>query len=90
MREYIRVGFAQEQKERELARLDAILQALRNCHKSLGTINGGEEKTMAIQDIAAAHHNVTTMRNGLTEKALPNTRTVEAVFDDFEEDSLGD
>jgi len=58
MREYIRKGFKKEQLARETTKLTAILQALRNCHRSLGTINGGEEKTLAIHAIAYAFEQV--------------------------------
>ena len=52
MRDYIQPGFAQKQKNREVDKLTAILQALKNCHASLGTIQGGEEIFEAKEDIA--------------------------------------
>jgi hypothetical protein len=62
MREYIRPGFGQEQKQREVAKLDAILQALRNCHRSLSTIGGEEDAFLARQDIESAFQRVNTLR----------------------------
>ncbi len=60
MREYIQPGFAQQQKQREVDKLDAILQALNNCHRSLSTI--GEAAFLARQDIASAYQQVATLR----------------------------
>jgi len=80
MREYIRKGFKKEQLARETKKLTAVLQALRNCHRSLGTINGGEEKTLAIHAIAYAFEQVNTLRQmkGKTAaRALPATKTIE-------------
>ena len=80
MREYIRKGFKKEQLARETKKLTAILQALRNCHRSLGTINGGEEKTLAIHAIAFAFEQVNQLRQmkGKTAaRALPATETIE-------------
>ncbi len=62
MREYIQPGFAQQQKQREVDKLDAIRQALNNCHRSLSTIGGGEEAFLARQDIASAYQQVATLR----------------------------
>jgi hypothetical protein len=52
MREYIQPGFAHAQKQREVEKLTAVLQALKNCHGALGTIQGGEELFQAKEDIA--------------------------------------
>jgi hypothetical protein len=52
MQGYIQPGFAQSQKKREVDKLTAILQALKNCHSSLGTIKGGEEIFEAKEDLA--------------------------------------
>lgn len=62
MREYIQPGFAQQQKQREVDKLDAILKALNNCHRSLSTVGGDEAAFMARQDIASAHQHVTRLR----------------------------
>jgi hypothetical protein len=52
MREYIQPGFAKSQKQREMEKLTAVLQALKNCHGALGTIQGGEELFQAKEDLA--------------------------------------
>lgn len=52
MREYIQPGFAHSQKQREVEKLTAVLQALKNCHGALGTVQGGEELFQAKEDIA--------------------------------------
>ena len=80
MREYIRKGFQKEQLGRETKKLTAILQALRNCHKSLGTINGEEEKTLAIHAIAYAFEQVDLLRQLKGKNAargLPATETLD-------------
>lgn len=80
MREYIRKGFKKEQLSKETKKLTAILQALRNCHKSLSTINGGEEKTLAIHAIAYAFEQVDLLRQMKgknTARSLPATKTID-------------
>jgi hypothetical protein len=59
---YLRPGFVQEHREREIAKLDAILQALNNCYRALGTIRGGEAVHLAAQDIASAYEQVAALR----------------------------
>ncbi len=84
MREYIRKGFGKEQLNRETKKLTAILQALRNCHKSLQTIHGGEEKTLASHAIAYAFEQVNQLRQ-LKGKAaareLPATEAIEVAVE---------
>lgn len=80
MREYIRKNFRKEQQNRENKKITAILQALRNCHRSLGTIQGGEEVTLARHAIAYAFKQVNTLRvmkGKAAARELPPTRTVD-------------
>ena len=62
MRDYARPDFAQKQNQREVDKLNAILQALKNCHKAMGTINGGEDAFLALQSIQEASHHVSKIR----------------------------
>lgn len=62
MREYIQPGFIQARKQREVDKLTAILQALRNCHRSMSTIGGGEEAFLAREEIASAFQRIDAMR----------------------------
>jgi hypothetical protein len=58
MREYIQPGFAQAKKQREVDKLTAILQALKNCHRSMSTIGGGEEAFLAREDLLSAFQRI--------------------------------
>jgi hypothetical protein len=75
MREYLRPGFTQERQTRELAKLEAILQALNNCNRALGTIEGGEEAFLAREDLLSAYQRVTRLHQekarNLNQNALP-------------------
>ena len=62
MREYIRPNSSQEQKQREVAKLDALLQALRNCHRSLSSMGGEEDAFLARQDVESAFQRVNTLK----------------------------
>jgi hypothetical protein len=62
MREYIQPGFAQAQKQREVEKLTAVLQALKNCHGALGTIQGGEELFLAQEDLASLFLRIDAIR----------------------------
>ena len=75
MREYFRPGFTQERQTRELAKLEAILQALNNCNRALGTIEGGEEAFLAREDLLSAYQRVTGLHQekarSLNQSPLP-------------------
>lgn len=88
MREYIRPGFAQEQQEQELQKLNAILQALRNSHKALATIHGGEERDFARQSIADAFEQITALKLQ-KEKSLSNSLPAYPTVDVSVEADLG-
>lgn len=62
MQEYIRPKFGQEQKQREIAKLDSILQSLRNCHRTLSSMGGEEDAFLARQDVESAFQRVNTLR----------------------------
>jgi|GEM_PF-3366490 len=62
MREYIQPGFKQQQRQRDVDKLDAILQALKNCHRTLSTVGGNEDAFLARQDIESAFQHVTRLR----------------------------
>ncbi len=62
MREYIQPGFAQAQKQKEVEKLTAVLQALKNCHSALSTIKGGEELFEAKEDIASLFLRIDSIR----------------------------
>lgn len=86
MREYIRRGFSKEQLNRECKKLTALLQALRQCHRSLSTVNGGEEKTLALNAIAYAYEQVNIMRQmkgKLTAPVLPAVETIDTELEPF-------
>jgi len=89
MHGYIQPGFAQSQKQREVDKLTAILQALKNCHNSLGTIKGGEEIFEAKEDLADLFLRIDAIRmekmKHLKSNA-PNSQTV-TLDAEFEEDS---
>jgi hypothetical protein len=92
MREYIQPGFAQSQKQREVDKLTAILQALKNCHGSLGSIQGGEELFQAKEDLASLFLRIDTIRlekmKRLEAKAKYGSGTIDIELDaEFDEDS---
>ena len=84
MREYKSKTFSKAQLQRENKKLTGILQALRNCHKALGTINGGEEKTLAIAAIVYAFEQVNILREfkgKAAARGLPNETILNAEFE---------
>ena len=92
MREYIQPGFAQSQKQREVDKLTAILQALKNCHASLGSIQGGEELFEAKEDLASLFLRIDTIRlekmKHLESNAQSGSGTIDIELDaEFEQDS---
>jgi hypothetical protein len=89
MHGYIQPGFAQSQKQREVDKLTAILQALKNCHSSLGTIKGGEEIFEAKEDLADLFLRIDAIRLEKMkhlEYNVSNSHTV-TLDAEFEEDS---
>ena len=92
MREYIQPGFTHSQKQREVDKLTAILQALKNCHGSLGTIQGGEEIFQAKEDLASLFLRIDTIRlekmKHLETKAHSGSGVIDIELDaKFDEDS---
>jgi hypothetical protein len=89
MHGYIQPGFAQSQKQREVDKLTAILQALKNCHSSLGTIKGGEEIFEAKEDLADLFLRIDAIRMEKMKQIEGNANTNRTVTLDaeFEEDS---
>lgn len=93
MQEYLRPGFVREHREREIAKLDAILQALNNCYRALGTIRGGEAVYLATQDIASAYEQVAALRKekGQTSAEPPPADVLDvALADDGDEEDWKD
>lgn len=92
MREYIQPGFAQSQKQREVEKLTAVLQALKNCHGALGTIQGGEELFQAKEDIADLFLRLDAIRmekmNYLDSPASSLGNAIDIALDDEDEFSL--
>jgi len=89
MHGYIQPGFSQSQKQREVDKLTAILQALKNCHSSLGTIKGGEEIFEAKEDLADLFLRIDAIRMEKMkhlESSTSNSHTV-TLDAEFEEDS---
>lgn len=84
LRGYIQPGFAQEQGQREVEKLDAILQALNNCHRTLGAINGGEDAFLAQESIQAAYNYTAKVRQ-FKSKALQPTSQQAVIDVDSEE-----
>ena len=89
MHGYIQPGFAQSQKQREVDKLTAILQALKNCHSSLGTVKGGEEIFEAKEDLADLFLRIDAIRLEKMKHLESNTASNQTVTLDaeFEEDS---
>jgi hypothetical protein len=88
MQEYIQPGFAQKQKNREVDKLTAILQALKNCHGSLGTIQGGEELFQAKEDIADLFLRLDAIRRDKMNRSDSQLSSAQDVIDiELEEDS---
>lgn len=92
MREYIQPGFAQSQKQREVEKLTAVLQALKNCHGALGTIQGGEELFQAKEDIADLFLRLEAIRmekmNRLKSNAQSGSGAIDIELDtEFEQNS---
>lgn len=91
MREYIQPGFAKAQTQREVDKLTAVLQALKNCHRTMNTIRGGgEEAFLAQEDIGSAFQRIDTLRQErirqLDLPADPSAIDIE-LNAEFEEDS---
>ena len=84
MRDYARPDFAHKQSHREVEKLNAILQALKNCHQAMGTINGGEDGFLALQSIQEAYHHVSKIRD-FKSNALPPTANQSAIDVESEE-----
>lgn len=85
MREYRQRGFTNTLRKRESKKLTAILKALREAHRSLGTVNGGEEKTLALHAMAFAYQQVNTLRQfkGVAEaRGLPDVPILNADVDE--------
>ena len=89
MQGYIQPGFTQSQKQREVDKLTAILQALKNCHSSLGTIKGGEEIFETKEDLADLFLRIDAIRMEKVKCLESNTTSNQTVTLDaeFEEDS---
>jgi hypothetical protein len=88
MQEYIQPGFAQKQKSREVDKLTAILQALKNCHGSLGTIQGGEDLFQAKEDIADLFLRLDAIRRDKMNRLDSQISSAQDVIDiELEEDS---
>ena len=85
MREYIQPGFAHSQKQREVEKLTAILQAIKNCHNSLGAIQGGEEVFEAKEDLADLFLRIDAIRlekiKRLESGSISSPVTLDADFD---------
>lgn len=94
MREYIQPGFAQSQKQREVEKLTAVLQALKNCHGALGAIQGGEELFQAKEDIADLFLRLDAIRmekmNRLDTPSKSTTHAIDVELDDEGKFSLRD
>lgn len=91
MREYKQRGFTKAQIKRETKKLTAILKALRDAHRSLGTVNGGEEKTLALHAMVFAYQQVNTLRQfkGIAEaRGLRNETVLNAELEDAIDVSL--
>ena len=91
MREYLPAGFTQARKQQEVDKLAAMLQALRNCHRSLATIDGGEAAFLAGQDLESAYRQLA----GLHQDKLRQLGTGPALaapitVDTFEADDWND
>lgn len=84
MREYIRPGFAKEEKAREIKKLTAILVKLRECHVSLSTICGDEDRDIALQGIVIAFGKVGEMRKWRGEKTPRELSDAETVDTELE------
>jgi cold shock CspA family protein len=84
MHGYIQPGFAHSQKQREVDKLTAILQALKNCHNSLGTIKGGEEIFEAKEDLADLFLRIDAIRMEKMKRLESNANSSNAVTLDTE------
>jgi hypothetical protein len=62
MRNHIQLGFPQAKKQREVDKLTAILQALKNCHRSMSTLGGAEEAFQAREDLVSAFQRINRLR----------------------------
>lgn len=88
---YLRPGYTQEREERDLKRLQGVLQALRNCHQIMGMIGKDEHSFQAQEHIGSAYQHVMAVYKWINEhspQALPPDRVVDVAVDDSFDDEL--
>lgn len=82
---YIQPDFARKQAEKQIERLNAVMQMLQNCHRMLDLVHGGEDAVLAQESIDQAYQHtrdILAFRRNQMPRALEASVAIDTEFDD--------